>query len=154
PVIVILTKFDDLIAQVYDISLDYSTNRENAETERKKLEASLFSYKSPPKAGVYVEDMHNNNGKHQEQVKVLIEKTAESLDDLSLKMLFVSIQQNNLELCLEYAVKYVPFLQPEIKMVSVKVDLMEHAICLANARVQKGDLLKECLSWFQHSIWE
>ncbi|KAG6912826.1 hypothetical protein DXG01_011740, partial [Tephrocybe rancida] len=105
PVIAILTKFDDLIAQVYDISLDYNTNRENAETERKKLEASLFNYKSPPKAGVYVEDMHNNNGKHQEQVKVLIEKTAESLDDLSLKMLFVSIQQNNLELCLEYAVK-------------------------------------------------
>ncbi|KAG6912425.1 hypothetical protein DXG01_014689, partial [Tephrocybe rancida] len=105
PVIAILTKFDDLISQVYDISLDYNTNRENAEMERKKLEASLFSYKSPPKAGVYVEDMHNDNGKHQEQVKVLIEKTAESLDDLSLKMLFVSIQQNNLELCIECATK-------------------------------------------------
>ncbi|KAG6913756.1 hypothetical protein DXG01_004493, partial [Tephrocybe rancida] len=76
-----------------------------SKTEQKKLEASLFSYKSPPKAGVYMEDMHNNNGKHQEQVKVLIEKTAESLDDLNLKMLFVSIQWNNLELCIEYAVK-------------------------------------------------
>ncbi|KAG6906831.1 hypothetical protein DXG01_011791 [Tephrocybe rancida] len=105
PVIAILTKFDDLISQVYDIRLDYNKNRKNAETKRKELEALLFSYKSPPRAGVYVEDIHNNHGNHQEQVEVLIKKTAESLDDLSLKMLFVSIQQNNLELCIEYAVK-------------------------------------------------
>ncbi|KAG6912328.1 hypothetical protein DXG01_015344, partial [Tephrocybe rancida] len=85
PVIAILTKFDDLITQVYDTNLDYDKNRKVAETEQKKLEASLFSYKSPPKAGVYVEDMHNDNGDHQGQVKVLIEKTAESLDNLSLK---------------------------------------------------------------------
>ncbi|KAG6915999.1 hypothetical protein DXG01_008884 [Tephrocybe rancida] len=119
PVIAILTKFDDLIAQVYDTSLDYNTNHENAKTVQKKLEASLFSYKSPPKAVVYVQDMHNHNGNHQEQVKVLIQKTAMSLDDLSLKMLFVSIQENNLELCIEYAVKYVPFLEPEINMWTV-----------------------------------
>ena len=43
-------------------------------------------------------------GKHQEQVKVLIEKTASSLDDTALKMLFVSVQQNNIELCIQYAV--------------------------------------------------
>ena len=42
-------------------------------------------------------------GKHQEQVKVLIEKTASSLDT-ALKMLFVSVQQNNIELCIQYAV--------------------------------------------------
>ncbi|KAG6905915.1 hypothetical protein DXG01_016957 [Tephrocybe rancida] len=79
PLIAILTKFDDLITQVYDTSLDYEKNRENAETERKKLEASLFSYKFPPNAGVYMEDMHNEQGNHQEQVKILIEKTATSL---------------------------------------------------------------------------
>ncbi|KAG6905761.1 hypothetical protein DXG01_000853 [Tephrocybe rancida] len=116
PVIAILTKFDDLITQVYDTSLDYAKNHENAKREQKKLEDLLFSYKFPPKAGVCLEDMHNNGGNHQEQVKVLIEKTAMSLDDLSLKMLFVSIQENNLELCIEYAVKYVPFLRPEINM--------------------------------------
>ena len=33
-------------------------------------------------------------GKHQDQVKVHLEKTAPSLDDTALKMLFVSIQQN------------------------------------------------------------
>jgi hypothetical protein len=43
-------------------------------------------------------------GKHQDQVKVLIEKTASSLDDTALKMLFVSVQKNNIELCVQYAV--------------------------------------------------
>ena len=37
-------------------------------------------------------------------MKGLIEKTAASLDDLALKMLFVSVQQNNLELCIKYAI--------------------------------------------------
>jgi hypothetical protein len=49
--------------------------------------------------------MHEDDGDHQEQVKELIKKTADSLDDLALKILFVSVQQNNLELCLQYAVK-------------------------------------------------
>jgi len=43
-------------------------------------------------------------------VKVLIEKTASSLDDTALKMLFVSVQQNNIELCIRYAIdQYVMF---------------------------------------------
>lgn len=49
--------------------------------------------------------MQNDDGDHQEQVKALIDKTTESLDDIALKMLFVSVQQGNLELCIEYAVK-------------------------------------------------
>ena len=55
-------------------------------------------------------DMHNETGNHQDQVKVLIEKTASSLDDTALKMLFVSVQQNNIDLCVQYAInKYVMF---------------------------------------------
>ena len=42
-------------------------------------------------------DLHNETGNHQDQVKVLIEKTASSLDDTALKMLFVSVQQNNID---------------------------------------------------------
>ena len=43
-------------------------------------------------------------------MKVLIEKTASSLDDTALKMLFVSVQQNNIELCIQNAIdKYVMF---------------------------------------------
>ena len=49
-------------------------------------------------------------GQHQDQVKVLIEKTASSLDDTALKMLFVSVQQNNIGLCVRYAIdEYVMF---------------------------------------------
>ena len=51
-----------------------------------------------------------DTGKHQDQVKALIKKTAASLDDTAMKMLFVSVQQNNIELCIEYAIHlYVVF---------------------------------------------
>ena len=56
-------------------------------------------------------DLHNETGNHQDQVKVLIEKTASSLDDDALKMLFVSVQQNNIDLCVQHAINsYVMFL--------------------------------------------
>jgi hypothetical protein len=74
--------------------------------------------------------MQEDDGKHQDQVKELTEKTADSLDDLALKMLFVSIQQNNLELCIGYAVKY------EFQ----KWKTMD-------------DLVKGCLLWFRHCYY-
>ena len=49
-------------------------------------------------------DLHSETGNHQDQVKVLIEKTASSLDDTALKILFVSVQQNNIDLCVQYAI--------------------------------------------------
>ena len=49
-------------------------------------------------------DLHNETGNHQDQVKDLIEKTASSLDDTALKILFVSVQQNNIDLCVQYAI--------------------------------------------------
>ena len=55
-------------------------------------------------------DLHNQMGNHQDQVKVLIEKTASSLDDTALKILFVSVQQNNIDLCVQSAIDlYVMF---------------------------------------------
>ena len=55
-------------------------------------------------------DLHRETGNHQDQVKVLIEKTASSLDDTALKMLFVSVQQNNIDHCVQYAIiTYVLF---------------------------------------------
>ena len=50
-------------------------------------------------------ELQDDSGNHQEQVKELIQKTATSLDNLALKMLLVSVQQNNLELCIRYAIK-------------------------------------------------
>ena len=46
----------------------------------------------------------SETGEHLDQVKVLIERTASSLDDTALKMLFVSVQQNNIQLCVQYAI--------------------------------------------------
>ena len=48
-------------------------------------------------------------------MKVLIEKTASSLDDTALKILFVSVQQNNIEICIQYAIdEYVIRIVEEI----------------------------------------
>jgi hypothetical protein len=48
--------------------------------------------------------IEKDEGNHQEQVGVLIKQTAASIDNLALKMLFVTVQQNNLEVCIEHAV--------------------------------------------------
>ncbi|KAF8987211.1 hypothetical protein BDQ17DRAFT_1375340, partial [Cyathus striatus] len=86
---------------------DDAKNRHEAEKEvQDKFINPLHGYSYPPKACTFMEDLHDDNSNHQNQVKDLIEKTAESLDDIALKMLFISIQQNNLELCIKYALKY------------------------------------------------
>ena len=46
----------------------------------------------------------DDEGNHQQQVGELIKQTAASIDNLALKMLFVTVQQNNLEVCIECAV--------------------------------------------------
>ncbi|KAF8812106.1 hypothetical protein BYT27DRAFT_7088037 [Phlegmacium glaucopus] len=74
--------------------------------------SSDCDHKYPPKAHVCMEGMfpmlqtmHKDDGDHQKQVKELTDKTADPLDDLALKILFVSLQQNNLELCIRYAIR-------------------------------------------------
>ena len=49
--------------------------------------------------------IEDDKGNHQNQVGELIKQTVVSIDDLALKMLFVTVQQNNLGVCIEYAVK-------------------------------------------------
>ncbi|KAG6905724.1 hypothetical protein DXG01_001127 [Tephrocybe rancida] len=88
PVIAVFTKFDDFINQVFDIDLDDDENHIAAKTKLAELQAPLFKCKFPPRAGVYLEEMHFNDGAHQEQIKELIEKTAGSLDNLALELLF------------------------------------------------------------------
>ena len=121
------------MTQIYDIDEDDDVNRQNAEEQvEKKFRTPLYEYAFPPRADVCFEgkcwlisrqgadqmaqhsslwaDLHSETGNHQDQVKVLIEKTASSLDDDALKMLFVSVQQNNINLCVRYAINlYVMF---------------------------------------------
>ena len=118
------------MTQIYDINQDDNVNRQIAEEEvEKNFRKPLYGYAFPPCADVCFEgkcwlsvdgwlnvqphpDLHTaETGKHQDQVKVLIEKTASSLDDTALLMLFVSVQQNNIELCIQHAInEYVMFL--------------------------------------------
>ena len=121
------------MTQIYDMDQDDDVNRRNAEEQvEKKFRKPLYEYTFPPFADVCFEgkcwlilrqacrpygstsnpisDLHSERGNHQEQVKVLIEKTASSLDNTALKILFVSVQQNNMDLCVQYAINaYVMF---------------------------------------------
>jgi len=115
-------KFDDLITQVFDRKKDKAENNKTAlDTLEKEFQQPLSSYKCPPRAYMRFEGrpfviqqlimglmpypaIHKDEGNHQEQVRELIKQTAASIDNLALKMLFVTVQQNNLEVCIEYAV--------------------------------------------------
>ena len=117
----IFTKFDDFITQVYDRKKEEEENRKVAyATLEEKFMKVLEGYKFPPRAYVQFEcvfcypyrpilaliafpAIDEDEGNHQEQVGKLIKQTAVSIDDLALKMLFVTIQQNNLEVCIENA---------------------------------------------------
>ena len=116
------------MTQIYDMYQEDDINRQNAENYvEEKFKKPLYKYKFPPCADVCFEGkcwlilyqsvdwfnvqpyaaLHSSEiGKHQDQVKVLIEKTASSLDDAALKMLFVSVQQNNIEICIKCAVNW------------------------------------------------
>ena len=43
--------------------------------------------------------------KEHPDINKLIEKTASALDDNALKLLFISVQRNNIDLCIEAAIE-------------------------------------------------
>ena len=66
---------------------------------------AIRMYASQPILGLIAcPAIHEDDG---DQVGELINLTAASIDDVVLKMLFVTVQQNNLEVCIEYATKSV-----------------------------------------------
>ena len=117
-------KFDDLITQVFDRKKNPEENTKKAlDTLETKFKQPLAGYKFSPCAYMRFKGrpfkfdilqpilglmpypaLHKDEGNHQEQVGELIKQTAASIDNLALKMLFVNVQQNNLEVCIEYAV--------------------------------------------------
>ena len=115
-------KFDDLITQVFDRNKNPEENTNKAlNTLEKKFKQPLTNYKFPPRAYVRFRGrpfdiqqltlglipylaIHKDDENHQEQVGELIKQTAASMDNLALKMLFVTVQQNNLEVCIESAI--------------------------------------------------
>ncbi|KIM38961.1 hypothetical protein M413DRAFT_29553 [Hebeloma cylindrosporum] len=104
PVVGIFTKFDDFITPVYDENKDEEKNREVAcAILKERFEKPLMGYKFPPRAYVRFESIDEDDGNHQEQVGELMKQTAASINNLALKILFITVQQNNLELCVYYA---------------------------------------------------
>ncbi|KIM80056.1 hypothetical protein PILCRDRAFT_9929 [Piloderma croceum F 1598] len=49
--------------------------------------------------------MYSHMRKEDSNCGELIEKTANALDDDRLKLLFVSVQQNNIDICIQYTLR-------------------------------------------------
>ncbi|PPQ86433.1 hypothetical protein CVT25_008091 [Psilocybe cyanescens] len=110
PVVAIFMKFDDLISQVWDRNNTAEQNTMHAlETLQEKFEQPLRRYQFPPQAYVQLEGLDKNESGHQKQIEVLMKQTAASINDLALKMLFVTVQQNNLNMCIGYAIKNIVY---------------------------------------------
>ena len=99
-------------------------------------------------------------------MKVLIEKTASSLDDTALKMLFVSVQQNNIELCIRYAIdEYDMFLYclqdfiltffrltPKVGYYNIVCPHHQNANGCVRLNFTQDDFTYYTMSWFGHSF--
>ena len=107
----------------------------------------------------------DNKGNHQEQVGELIKQTAASIDNLALKMLFVTVQQNNLEICIEYAVNMsvvhsstVPLAYPSISGISSSLPwqwyIFPWVVAIWVLKWTKYDLIFKAASWFGHCYSE
>jgi hypothetical protein len=108
----------------------------------------------------------NETGKHQDQVKALIEKTASSLDDTALKMLFVSVQQNNIDLCVRYAIfEYAMLSNHWADLTSTSISLanpIEHLDTVCPRHPDPNDcvglnliqtiMVWDTMLWFGHSF--
>ncbi|KAF8731476.1 hypothetical protein AX14_004838 [Amanita brunnescens Koide BX004] len=111
PLVTIFTKFDGQIVAEY-VKLN---NIENIEDRWKKAKDNaeisfqtvylpkVLNTEHPPKAHVRLEDMDISENNCPE----LTEKTADAIDDIVLKELFISTQRNNLNLSVKSALQYV-----------------------------------------------
>ncbi|KAF7328476.1 GTP-binding protein [Mycena venus] len=108
PLIAIFTKFDGLITKAFN----QLRNSGASWVEARKLQAQraqemldtefigrLKLMTFPPSTYVQLDDMRKETSSCIE----LIEKTANAITDDILRLLFVSVQQNNIDLCIELA---------------------------------------------------
>ncbi|KAJ6455187.1 hypothetical protein C8R45DRAFT_846054 [Mycena sanguinolenta] len=109
PVIAIFTKFDGLITEAFSDLTEQGQSFLNAKNgARERAQAILTSNfigplnttKFRPSDFVRLDDMR----REQSDCIDLINKTANALSDDTLKLLFVSVQQNNIDLCIGQAV--------------------------------------------------
>ncbi|KAG2138596.1 uncharacterized protein EDB93DRAFT_717020 [Suillus bovinus] len=114
-VIVLFTKFDALYDDEFAELISKGVSRKDAEAlapqhakdafvngpQLKLLYNSKGNHR-PPRCHICLPDMDKDDA----DCGPLIERTAETLDDDTLKQMFVSTQRTNLEVCMRYAVKW------------------------------------------------
>ena len=126
--VVVFTKFDGQIIQesgkfgyIENDVVKWDKARENAEiTFQRVYLPKVFGTKYPPKAYARLQGEPDHNymlAEHGDDILIdmdipentcpeLTEKTAEAIDDASLRELFVSTQRNNLGLCVKAGLEY------------------------------------------------
>ncbi|KAG8216340.1 hypothetical protein J3R82DRAFT_6414 [Butyriboletus roseoflavus] len=140
PVVVLFTKWDALVIQAFqpedlllpleDQLLRQRKCAEEAFTKR-DVWADLCKMEFPPQAFVQLENMDTSDT----GCNILLEQTAAALDDKSLQMLLITAQEKNIQLCIQYAVRYALVPYVELRTTSKKV----------------LDLAKALASWFPHT---
>ncbi|KAJ6455151.1 hypothetical protein C8R45DRAFT_594438 [Mycena sanguinolenta] len=112
PVIAIFTKFDGLVDEAYSELRERGQSildAKNGAPERAQTMLTsnfigpLNKTKFRPSDFVRLDDMRME----QSDCIDLINKTAHALSDETLKLLFVSVQQNNIDVCIYYAMRGV-----------------------------------------------
>ncbi|KAI0251343.1 hypothetical protein BJV78DRAFT_1126691 [Lactifluus subvellereus] len=111
PVIAVFTKFDGLVSTAYGelrdkerLSMKVAKNKKFERAEEKlktNFVEPLKATASQPSAYVRLDDMRMEDSNCDE----LVEKTVNVLDDDRLKLLFVSVQQNNIDICIQHAIR-------------------------------------------------
>ncbi|KDQ17292.1 hypothetical protein BOTBODRAFT_172345 [Botryobasidium botryosum FD-172 SS1] len=117
PIIMIFTKFDSLDARAFQIfrsegmsSSDAHARaiaRANKDFDEIRL-PNVRQLKYPPAGEVRMRNMHKEKDggiRNQRSVDELLSKTASALRNDVLQVMLASVQRNNLELCMESAVK-------------------------------------------------
>ncbi|KAJ6537897.1 hypothetical protein B0H19DRAFT_961931 [Mycena capillaripes] len=109
PVIAILTKCDAVVSDAFQELLDEDEDPVAALVNQRAQEMLDKRFVDPLKSmGYSPADYVQVKGKYMHEngdCERLITKTAGALTDNVLRLLFVSVQQNNIDLCIRYAVK-------------------------------------------------
>ncbi|KAJ7199643.1 hypothetical protein GGX14DRAFT_536500 [Mycena pura] len=109
PVIAIFTKFDGLVTKAFQ-QLRATKSLKDARAGRAELAQKMLTvdFIDPLKATNFAPlgYVYLVWEAQQIQIRQLIEKTANALNDDTLRLLFVSVQQNNIDLCMSLAVRW------------------------------------------------
>jgi len=152
PVVAIFTKFDALISKAFQALREKGMSRQDAKAQAlthaekdfaKEYLHLIYEKQYPPKGHLYLRDMNKLEAKCPE----LTAQTASVLDDSVLQQLFVTTQQNNLELCMEYAVKH--YIVPEV----ISSTIIGNPFESQWAEEELKKVLIEVFRWFPHSIY-